>query len=280
MKSDLENKFYLFLLTQIKDLGIHTIWTLLKKYKNSKLLYIKIIKEDTNIPDRVIYLVKRKVNKKFIEKVKKDFLNIKEPYICILDKEYPNLLKNIYDPPLFIYYRGDINLLKDNLITVIGSRQITTYHKSSLIKITKDWKNIVIVSGLALGIDSLSHEIALNKNLKTIAVLGSGLNEVYPKKNLDLSKEIVKNDRLLISEYSKNTKPTRYTFPKRNRVLAGLSEVIVVVSGGLKSGTLITSQIALDEGREVYALKSSINFNLNKGPNFLIKEGANKILLK
>ena len=280
MKSDLENKFYLFLLTQITGLGINTIWTLLKKYKSSKLLYISIIKEETNIPDRVIYLVKKEINKRFIEKFKKDFLNIEEPFICILDKEYPDLLKNIYDPPLFIYYRGNIDLLRDKLITVIGSRKITKYHKNSLIEITKDWNNIVVVSGLALGIDSLSHRIALDKKLKTIAVLGSGLDEIYPKININLSKEIIKNNGLLISEYSKNTKPSRYTFPKRNRILAGLSEVIVVVSGGLKSGTLITAQVALEEGREVYALKSNINFDLNKGPNLLIREGASKILLK
>ncbi len=281
MKSDLENRFYLFLLTQIKGLGIVTIWSLLKKERSSKDLYLKIIKEDEAIPPAISSFIKRKINSYFINKVKKDFLNIKEDYICILDKEYPELLKNIYDPPLFLFYRGNIKLLANsNLITIIGSRQTSIYHQDSLKEITEDWQDIIIVSGLALGMDSLSHKIALKKELNTIAVLGSGLDQIYPKVNIKLAQDIINNNGLLLSEYSQNTKPSKYTFPQRNRILAGLSEIIIVISGTLKSGTLITAQVALEEGREVYALEDTTKRELSKGPNSLIKEGAQKIILK
>jgi DNA processing protein len=139
---------------------------------------------------------------------------------------------------------------------------------------------MVIVSGLAFGIDSLAHQEALNSKLKTIAVLGSGLDEkvIYPKENIRLARNIINSGGLLVSEYSRHTKPMLHHFPKRNRILAGLSKATIVISGAAKSGTLITAQVALDEGRDVYALPGNVNQLLSQGPNNLIKSGANILL--
>jgi DNA processing protein len=199
--------------------------------------------------------------------------------IGILDLDYPELLKNIYDPPKLLFFKGNRKLLQSKeLLTVVGSRKTTDYHLSSLQKIIADLKNtpIVIVSGLAVGIDRMAHRYALDNHLPTIAVLGSSLDErkLYPQENLSLAREIINSGGLLLSEQSPETKTQLWHFPKRNRILAGLSKATVVVSGAKKSGTLITAQVAIDEGREVLALPGNINLILSQGPNKLIKDGA------
>lgn len=199
--------------------------------------------------------------------------------INISDNNYPELLKNIYDPPKLLFFKGNKKLLHSkNLLTIVGSRKTTDYHRTSLEKIIANLKNtpLVIVSGLAVGIDRLAHRYALDNHLPTIAVLGSSLDEkkLYPQENLSLAKEIIKNGGLLLSEQSPETKTQLWHFPKRNRILAGLSKTTIVISGAKKSGTLITAQVAIDEGREVLALPGNVNLLLNQGPNKLIKAGA------
>lgn len=202
-----------------------------------------------------------------------------EGYIKISDLDYPYLLKNIYDPPRLLFFRGNKKLLYNkNLLTIVGSRQTTNYHQTSLKNIITEFKDtsLVIVSGLAIGIDSLAHRYAIENGLPTIAVLGSSLDQdkIYPQENLALAREIIQKGGLLLSEQSSGTKTQLYHFPKRNRILAGLSNATMVISGAKKSGTLITAQVAIDEGREVLALPGNINLKLNQGPNKLIKEGA------
>jgi len=210
--------------------------------------------------------------------MKSDF-KMCENYISVLDKRYPDGLKNIYDPPRLLFYRGNIDLLKNNnLVTMVGSRQTTDYHIQSAKNIIYALQNtnLVIVSGLAKGMDSICHRQALENNLKTIAVLPSGLNDdvIYPRQNLSLAHDILKNDGLLLSEQKPSEKPNLYHFPKRNRILAGLSKATIVISGATKSGTLITAQVALDEGREVLAIPGDIDNQFSEGANNLIKEGA------
>lgn len=276
MKSDFQNNFYLFLFSKIKGLGSNTIIPLLKKWPSPQNLYQEAI-TDQNLFN--VAVRKQLRDKNFISNVKKSFAALGEDYITILDPLYPPNLKNIYDPPLFLFYRGNIALLKNNyLLTMVGSRTSTDYHRNCVHNIFQGLKNtpLIIVSGLAVGIDTLCHLKALNNNLKTIAVLGSGLNKnkLYPQENVCLAEEIIKNNGLLLSEQSSQTKTKLYHFPKRNRILAGLSKATVVISGAEKSGTLITAQVALDEGREVLALPANINLRLSWGPNRLIKDGA------
>ncbi len=283
MKSDFENQAKLFFFSSIKGLGIHTIWSLIKLLDGSANLYQAALDKHPDLDNKVGALIRAKQrDRQFISQVKQEFSQIKEDYLSILDQNYPELLKNIYDPPLFLFYRGNINILKDKLITVIGSRTVTDYHINSTKQIVKNLKPLTIVSGLAKGIDSISHQAALNNNLKTIAVLGSSLrkNLLYPQCNLELAQRILDNNGLLLSEYPANTKTEQHHFPRRNRILAGLSAVTIVISGAQKSGTLITAQVALDEGREIYALPGNIDKLLSYGPNSLINNGANILISK
>src|SRR3989339_1146330 len=264
--SQKSNNFDLFFLSKIKGLSNRSVWQYIAKGENSQKIK-QLIEETKNDRD-------------FLARTKAEFDKIDENYISILDNAYPENLKNIYDPPLFLFYRGDIDLLKSQyLLTVVGSRTITSYHTGMTINIISQFQHqpMIIISGLAFGIDSLAHQTAINNKLKTIAVLGSGLDNqvIYPRQNIALAEKIIKTGGLLLSEYPKDTNPAIHHFPKRNRILAGLSKATIVISGASKSGTLITAQVALDEGREVYALPGNINQSLNQGPNNLIKNGAN-----
>lgn len=196
--------------------------------------------------------------------------------ITIVDDVYPNVLKTIQDPPIVLYAKGNINLLKEYpMLSVIGTRNPSVKAKEKLQKIVEPIikQNWIIVSGMALGIDSYAHESTLTLGGKTIAVLGSGFNHIYPRKNEALFHAICQHG-LVLSEYPPHLKPTRYRFPERNRIISGLSFGTLVVEATKKSGTLITVNQALDQGREVYAVPDSPLVKQAEGCNMLIKEGA------
>jgi DNA processing protein len=196
----------------------------------------------------------------------------------VKDDDYPLLLSKIYDPPLVFFYKGSLNIDWGRSLSVVGSRKCTDYGR----KIIKDYvsflskNNLVIVSGLATGIDSLSHKEALVNKGRTVAVLGSGLDRfsVYPRHNLDLFDEIINKNGLIISEFPAKTKPLSSNFPQRNRIIAGLSNHLIVVEAEKRSGSLITAKYALDEGREVIAFPGSVYSKNSAGTNKLIKDGA------
>ena len=266
MKSDWDKNFYLFFLSKIKGLGNATVWQYLKSPDDSSHKVRQIIRA-------------KQQDKGFVEQARQEFTGITEDYISILDDDYPALLKAIYDPPLFLFYRGNKKLLESRyLLTMVGSRIMTSYHQAVTKKIGQRLINtpLIIASGLAIGIDSASHQTALDNKLPTIAVLGSGLDSrvLYPQSNIKLAKQIINQGGLLLSEYPAMMRPQLHFFPKRNRILAGLSKATIVISGALKSGTLITAQVAIDEGREVMALPGNINSSLSQGPNSLIINGA------
>ena len=192
-------------------------------------------------------------------------------------KYYPERLKNIDDPPKELYCLGNLELLnyKKN-IAIIGSRNCSSYGERA----AKDFaynlakEDICIVSGLARGIDSFSHIGALKAKGKTIAVLGSGLDNIYPKENIGVFKEIIKNNGLVISEYPLGTKPLRYHFPARNRIISGISDSVLVVEARKNSGTNITVDFALEQGKDVFVIPGNIYSKTSDGTNFLITEGA------
>lgn len=197
--------------------------------------------------------------------------------ISIFDKNYPFLLKQITFPPPLIYLKGEIR--KDEFcIGVVGTRKPTNYGKEACQFFVKELikQKVCIVSGLALGIDSIAHKSALSQNGRTIAVLGSAINEksIYPKINLSLVKEILKNNGAIISEYPYGTKPQKYFFPLRNRIISGLSKGILIVEAPIKSGALITANWALEQNREVFSIPGSIFSKNSEGTNSLIKIGA------
>ena len=197
--------------------------------------------------------------------------------INFTNEKYPKQLREIYNPPKKIYAIGNIEILNEIGIAIVGSRKATEYGKKVALKLSQDLsKNkIVIISGLAKGIDSYAHIGTLNvKDGKTIAVLGSGIKEIYPKENIELARKIVKNGGCIISEYFPNDKPNKMNFPERNRIISGLSKGVVIVEASEKSGALITADFALEQGREVFAVPGDIYSNTSIGTNKLIQQGA------
>ena len=218
--------------------------------------------------------IKQNVDK-HIEYMEKHSIDI----VSIQDAEYPEILKEIYDAPISLYVRGNKNILNELSVAIIGCRECTEYGRN----ITKNLsyniaKNkINIVSGLAKGIDGIAHQGALFAGGKTIAVLGNGLDTIYPKENEHLAIEILQKGGAIISEYPLGTKPEKQNFPERNRIVSGMSKGIIVVEAKEKSGTLITVDFALEQGRDVFVVPGNINSEASIGTNDLIKQGAKLI---
>jgi len=201
-------------------------------------------------------------------------------FISILDDDYPELLKNIYNPPLFFTALGDISLLhSDKIISIVGTRKPTQYGRYVTEKIVESLLtyDFIICSGLALGIDAVAHRKTVDGDGKTIAVLACGLDTIYPPQNRELARR-VKQNGLIISESMPYKKFEKYHFPQRNRIIAGLCQAVCVIEGNLTSGALITAKFGLNCGKEVYALPGDIIRPESAGPNFLISKGAKAIL--
>lgn len=208
-----------------------------------------------------------------IESLYKNKINI----ITYQDELYPAKLLNIYDRPPFLYVRGNLN--KDDInIAIVGSRQASTYGKYTTERISRELalKGLTVVSGMARGIDSTAHRGALTAHGRTIAVLGSGLDVIYPPENKKLFADIIQNGAV-ISEFPPGTPPLAANFPARNRIISGMSYGVIIVEAGEKSGSLITARLALEQGREVFAVPGSIDSAGSRGTNGLIKQGAKLI---
>lgn len=200
------------------------------------------------------------------------------PSFSILDKEYPSDLANIYNPPVLLFYQGDLTLLDAPKLSMVGSRNCSTTGTKSLQKIIKELDNqFVIVSGLARGIDTAAHIACLKNGGKTIAVVGTGLDVFYPKENRDLQEYLDKH-HLVLSEYEAGQQPLKFHFPERNRIIAGLSRGTVVAEAKQRSGSLITCERAMEEGRDVFAIPGNILDGRSDGCHHLIQEGAKCIL--
>ncbi len=199
----------------------------------------------------------------------------------ITDDEYPQNLREIYDSPRSIYVLGNKEILNQTGIAIVGSRDATQYGKKISSQIAKELaeKGINIISGLAIGIDEYAHIGTLQQNKgKTIAVLGSGLDQLYPKENIELARRIIKSGGCIISEYPIGTKPDKKNFPQRNRIISAISQGILIVESAEKSGALITAEFGLEHGKEIFAVPGDITKKQSKGCNLLIRDGAKVVL--
>jgi len=194
------------------------------------------------------------------------------------DKDYPTNLKYIYQPPATIYLEGSIIPQDQIAIAIVGSRRATDYGLNNAERLGFELaaRGIAVISGLARGVDSAAHRGALKAKGRTIAVLGSGLNRLYPPENKNLAREIARSGAL-ISEFTPDTPPERQNFPRRNRIISGLSLGVVIVEAAKRSGALITAGFALEQGREVFALPGKIDSFTSGGTHDLIKQGAKLI---
>lgn len=246
-----------------------------KIYKLTEKELLKI--EGLDLLD-VAEIAKNK-DEKLLEKYE-NYINKNEiEVISINDKQYPEKLKNIYDPPIIIFAKGNMKLLKEKAVAIVGSRETNEYGKKQAYEISYNLSknNIAIVSGLAKGIDEMAHLGALNANKNTIAVIGTGHDIVYPKENKNIYGNIIK-DGLVISEYLVGTKPVPKNFPMRNRIVAGIADAVLVIQARKNSGAIITADFALEYGKSIYALPGNVDNFYSEGSNLLIKEGANVVI--
>ena len=303
---NLEEKRYWIWLSLIKNLGPKRKLKLLELYQNPEKIY-KLSKEELlkiegigeETAKNIILSKNEKLLDYHIKYMKENNINI----IHIYEESYPQILKEIYDPPISLYIKGNKEILNNKNIGIVGCRECTDYGKKAAkyfaYNLAKE--NINIVSGLAKGVDSFAHLGCLstykeNQNCekihsncgennyncgkqnsncgKTIAVVGNGLDMVYPKENIELANEIIKSGVAIISEYPCGTKPDKMNFPSRNRIISGISSGIIVVEAKEKSGTLITVDFALEQGRDVFVVPGNINSINSVGTNDLIKQGA------
>jgi DNA processing protein len=239
------------------------------KLKNSDLGEFSFLsKKDI---DRIISLKSSKILESELKLIERDKIKV----IDFFETEYPYYLKQINYPPLVLYLKGNIDLLDTESVAIVGTRTPTKYGRLTAFNFAYKLccLGLNIVSGLALGIDKAAHEGALAASGPTVGVLGSGLNCIYPGQNRKLARSIFEKG-LMVSEYPLNTKPLASNFPRRNRIISGLSKGVVVIEAAQRSGALITANFALEQNREVFAVPGNIDQFQSKGPHSLIKEGA------
>ena len=197
--------------------------------------------------------------------------------IFYTDSSYPESLKNIYNPPFGLFIKGNMPDTQ-NSIAVVGARSATQYGMTAAYKMSFEMasKGLVIISGMARGIDTCAHKGTIDAGGITVAVMGSGFKHIYPPQNLKLSDDILKNG-CIITEYAPDVMPFAYNFPERNRIISGLAKMVLVVEAGLKSGSLITASLALEQGKDVMAVPGNIYSPKSSGTNKLIQDGAKLI---
>ncbi|WP_024344083.1 DNA-processing protein DprA [Streptococcus equinus] len=264
------NNFELFKLKQAGLTNLNILALLDYQSKQEKSLSLRDMAVASKCKNPILFMEKYKsLDSKSLRKVFNQY-----PSISILDDEYPIELKNCYNPPVLLFYQGNVDLLKRPKMAVVGARTASQTGTKSVQKIVSELGNqFVIVSGLARGIDTSAHISALKNGGATIAVIGCGLDVHYPKENKLLQEYLGKN-HLILSEYAVGEAPLKFHFPERNRIIAGLSQGVIVAEAKMRSGSLITCERALEEGRDVFAIPGNILDGKSDGCHHLIKEGA------
>ena len=272
---------YWIWLSRIEGLNPKILNDLLQKYGTPRVLWNKTKEEliGEGIKEKHVCEITNEVYRENLDKYLKYMKENNIEIITINDKEYPDKLRVIYDPPVVLYVKGNTNILNDKSIAIVGCRMCTKYGQNIARKLAYNLSlnNINVISGLARGIDSFAHRGALNQKGKTVAVVGCGLDRVYPEENRILFNQIIEDNGAIVSEYIIGTKPLAKNFPKRNRIISGLADSLIVVEAREKSGTLITVDFALEQGKDIYAVPGNIDNPNSYGTNDLIKQGAKSI---
>jgi DNA processing protein len=279
--NDKDEKMYWFAFSLVDGLGPKR-FALLKNYFGSVQKAWQSPFED---------LIRLGLDKKTIEKFLKfkkninlssSFLRLREKRIecqILADDSYPENLKKTDNPPFVLFVKGKIKTSDKKALAVVGSRRMSNYGLKVTQKLVTDLvkRKITIVSGLARGVDTIAHQTALKAGGRTIAVLGSGLENIYPLENKSLAEEIIKSHGAVVSEFPPEQPPAAGNFPARNRIIAGLSLGTLVIEGAARSGSLITARWAAEQGREVFAVPGPIDAVGSQAPLFLIKQGAKAV---
>lgn len=283
----LEKLINLNLLLSVDRIGPAKLRTLLSKFKKIENIlsadYNSLLSVDginQNLAKRIQRINNSKETIKIeVEEELEKLEKINASILTIWDKQYPSILKKIYDPPIILYQKGSFEEKDNYSIAVVGTRMPTNYGKVQTEKLTSELadQGITIVSGLARGIDSIAHKSALKRNGRTVAVIGSGLDVIYPPENKKLFDEISEKG-LVVSEFKLGTKPDAQNFPKRNRIISGLSLGCLIIETAKTGGAMQTGAFALDQNREVFALPGNLGTRQSEGTNLLIQKGEAKLI--
>lgn len=272
-----ENLQYWLALTQVDGLGVRGAQKLLEHFGSAHAVYMASLTEleSCGLAAQVAQAIFAQAGLKEAEKEIEAAAKVGCCLLTLGSEDYPALLKQIPDSPLVLFVRGDAKLLSRYAVAIVGTRRPTAYGSQVGHRLARDLaeRQLVIVSGLARGIDSAAHRGALEGNGKTVAVLGSGADVIYPRENRKLAEKIIETGAI-ISEFPLGTAPTPENFPIRNRIISGLSLGVVIVEAAEYSGSLITARLAVDQNREVFAVPGNITSAQSFGPNHLIKQGA------
>ncbi len=286
-KLNFEQLTDLFLLLSIEGIGPGKIRNLLAKLRSTKNIlasdYQSLMNVEgisTNLAKRIRQASRdRESIEKFTEKELKKLEKLSGRLITIWDQEYPPILKKIYDPPILFYILGEFAESDQYSIAIVGTRQPTNYGKVQAEKISMELakQGITIISGMARGIDSIAHNAAIKTGGRTIAVVGSGLDVIYPAENRKLFEKITETGAV-VSEFTLGTKPDAQNFPRRNRIISGLSLGVVVIETGITGGAMQTASLALDQNREVFALPGNVGVRQSDGTNLLIQKSEAELI--
>ena len=274
---------HLLALTLIPGIGARRVRTLVRHFKNAQSVFKRSPAELMRVPDIGTQITK--VILSFdqwpqVDIILKKTRQIDASILTIYDESYPERLRQLYDAPVLLWYKGNTSLLDTNAISVVGTRRPSVYGKRVTEKFTADLVHhgLTIISGLAYGVDTVAHSSCLKAGGKTIAVLGSGIDWIYPSSNKVLARNIIDHSGVIISEYPPGTKPDASNFPERNRIVSGLSLGTLVIETGEKGGSMITARLALDQNREVFVVPHPLDNLQGVGCNALIKKGTGKLV--
>lgn len=269
------NIHYWLALKLVPRLAIHKKLALVDRYGLLTLFSSKQLTSANNLSSKQLFAF-HQPDWQTIDKIIHESKVCNSSIVCFDDPEYPYLLKQIYDPPLVLFVQGNKKLLNQTQLAIVGSRSASINGRESAFQFAQQLVDagLVVTSGLAIGIDAAAHKGALQKTAGTIAVVATGLDKVYPARHRVLARQIIESEGALISEFLPGTLPKAGHFPKRNRIISGLSAGVLVVEAALQSGSLITARCALEQNREVFAIPSGISNAQAKGCHWLIKQGA------
>lgn len=273
-----EDLFYWVALNSVPGVGSILMKRLLERFQTPEAAFrasVKELLEIEGLGEKVAHEIRKGPSPSSVKKELSTLEKVGGKIITIKDEAYPSRLRNIYDPPALLYLKGELKKEDEFAVSIVGSRKTNPYGRWITERISKDLARhgVTVVSGMARGIDSVAHWGAVSEGGRTIAVLGCGIDVIYPRENRNLYTKIVEHGAVL-SEFPMGSPPEGSHFPKRNRIISGLSIGVVVVQASADSGSLITANYALEQGREVFAIPGNVGADGSRGTNRLIKDGA------
>lgn len=270
-------------LSLVRGLGAHKIYNFTKNKENIERIF-EFSRIDLKKFEGIGSLIAKEIatfkDWDKVDQILERTEKIDADIVTVFDEDYPIYLKHIYSPPALLWVKGRKKTLNEQGVAVIGTRKPSYYGKKMAAEITQKLveEGLCIFSGLAYGIDGIAHKTAIESEGITVAVLGSGIDNIYPKKHSKLAQKIIENNGAIITEFPPGTMPDAGNFPVRNRIVSGMSLGVLVVESGVQGGSMITAELGLDQNREIFAIPHNIDNKSGTGCNYLIKIGAAKLV--